>query len=129
MVEFIFGLRSLKNLVGVHPDLVRVVERGLVLSPIDFAITDGIRTSSEQSELVRVGKSKTLNSRHLTGHAVDVAAYVNGTLTWDWECYELIAVAMKTASKQLTIPIDWGGDWAGFRDGVHFQLTRKGHPA
>ena len=65
-----------------------------------------------------------MNSRHLTGHAVDVAAWVDG-VRWDWPLYDAIAVAVKQAAKELDVAIVWGGDWATFRDGPHFELDRR----
>ena len=125
---FKLGKRSLDNLINVHPDLVAVVKLALDVSKVDFAVTSGFRTHAAQEELVRLGKSKTLNSRHLTGHAVDLAAYVNGTISWDWYYYDMIAEAMKAAAESLNISIEWGGDWTTFRDGPHFQLPWKDYP-
>ena len=73
---FILSRRSLKNLEGVHADLVRVVERALEITSVDFVVTEGLRSVERQEQLVKSGASKTRRSRHLTGHAVDVAAWV-----------------------------------------------------
>ncbi len=113
---------SYSKLKGVHPDLVRVVERAIQISAVDFRVIEGVRTLAKQKELVAVGASQTLKSRHLTGHAVDLAALVNGKVRWDWPLYDKIAAAMKQASKELNIPIEWGGDWRTFKDGPHFQI-------
>lgn len=130
---FMFSNRSLKNLVGVHPDLVRVVRRALELTKQDFVVIEGRRTVERQQELVAKGKSKTLNSRHLTGHAVDIVPYPpNGDFDEDgifniddWDAYIPIAEAMKQAAKEYGIALDWGGDWKSFTDGPHYQLSRK----
>ena len=127
-MTFALSTRSRQRLAGVHPDLVKVVERAIQLTTIDFAVTEGLRTPARQKELVAVGASKTLNSRHLTGHAVDVAALVNGSIRWDWPLYAKIADAMKSAAKELSVPIVWGGDWRTFKDGPHFELDRKRYP-
>lgn len=116
--------RSLKNLEGVHPDLVAVVERAAEKQA--FLCTEGLRSLERQQQLVRAKKSKTLNSRHLTGHAVDLCD-TDG-------CYDLpdmnaIAKAMKTAAIELDIPLEWGGDWRSFVDTPHFQLPWKQYPA
>ncbi len=108
---------------GVHPDLVRVVHRALQLSPIDFGISEGLRSMERQLQLKKAGASKTLNSRHLTGHAVDVMAYVGKEVRWDWPLYEQIAVAFKQAAAELDVPITWGGDWTTLKDGPHFELS------
>lgn len=127
-MSFVLGTRSLSRLNGVHPDLVRVVKRAIELTEVDFSVLEGLRTKSRQLTLVKAGASKTMNSRHITGHAVDLGAYVGGSIRWDWPLYHKIANAMKKASHELKIPIEWGGDWKSFKDGPHFQLTRRNYP-
>ena len=121
--------RSRRNLVGVHDDLVSVVERAAELSEVEFIVTEGLRSLERQRELVAKGASKTLNSRHLTGHAIDVAAKVGGQVRYDWPLYPKISKAMKAAAKELNVPIVWGGDWKTFKDGPHFELDRRSYPA
>ncbi|MBK7366266.1 MAG: M15 family metallopeptidase [Nitrosomonas sp.] len=120
---FKLSQRSIDRLNGVHPDLVSVVKLAIERSEVDFMVTEGLRSKERQKELVAAGASKTMNSRHITGHAVDLAAYVNG-IRWDWPLYEKIAKAMKQAAYELNIKIEWGGDWKSFKDGPHFQLSR-----
>ena len=114
--------RSRQRLQGVHPDLVKVVERAIAISDLDFMVTEGLRTAAQQSKYVAAGRSQTKNSRHLTGHAVDLAVLLNGELTWDWKYYAKLGDIMKQAAKDLGIKIEWGGDWRTLRDGPHFQL-------
>ena len=128
-MTFRFGLRSKTNLLGVHKDLQTVAHLALSLSTVDFTVTEGLRTAARQQELFNKGASKTLRSRHITGHAIDVAALVDGKIVWDWPEYEQIAIAFKEAARQLDIPITWGGDWESFRDGVHFELSHIYYPA
>lgn len=118
---FKLSQRSIDRLKGVHPDLASVVKHAIERSEVDFMVTEGLRTKERQKELVAAGASKTMNSRHITGHAVDLAAYVNG-IRWDWPLYEKIAKAMKQAAYELNIKIEWGGDWKSFKDGPHFQI-------
>lgn len=120
--------RSEKLLVGVHPDLVRVVRRAAEITTIDFVVTEGLRTLARQKQLVAAGASKTMKSRHLTGHAVDLAAVVGGKVRWDWPLYANLADAMKRAAIELGVPLEWGGDWKSFKDGPHFQLPWKEYP-
>jgi|TARA_R110000796_G_scaffold103642_3_gene213074 peptidoglycan L-alanyl-D-glutamate endopeptidase CwlK len=103
--------------------MVAVVSRAIELTEVDFAVIEGIRHISRQRELLKAGKSTTLNSRHLTGHAVDMVPY---PVDWeDLERFELMAKAMKSAAKELDISIVWGGDWKSFYDAPHFELDRK----
>lgn len=127
-MTFKFSARSLEKLKTVHPDLQLVMMQAITLTPVDFAITEGIRGVEKQRTLVIRGASKTMNSRHLTGHAVDVAAFIGREVRWDWPLYELIADSVKQAAKNLKIPIEWGGDWKRFRDGPHFQLPWEIYP-
>jgi peptidoglycan LD-endopeptidase CwlK len=115
--------RSEKNLAGVHPDLARVVRRAAELSDTPFIVTEGLRTMKRQRELVAAGASKTLRSRHLTGHAIDFAPLVGGEVTWKWPPFALVAAP---ADGDVEFG---GGDWRSFRDGPHIELDRKAYPA
>ena len=119
--------RDRTRLAGVHPDLVRVVERARTYA--DFIVTEGLRTEARQRELFAKGASTTLRSRHLTGHAVDLAALVGREVRWDWPLYDKLGAAMKRAAAEEQVAITWGGDWAKFRDGPHFELEWKRYPA
>jgi peptidoglycan L-alanyl-D-glutamate endopeptidase CwlK len=148
-----FSARSEAKLHGVHPDLIKVVRRALELSPVDFGITEGLRTEARQKELVEAGASRTMKSRHLTGHAIDVVAYVGGTVRWDGPLFSSIAKSFQQASIELGIPVVWGGSWAlldsvedvgeavmdyvarckregkkPLIDGPHFELARQRYP-
>ncbi len=127
-MTFKLSQRSLNNLEGVHPELVKVVKRALEITSVDFAVIEGLRSVERQKQLYAAGASKTMNSRHLTGHAVDLAAFVGGAIRWDWPLYDVLGVAMKAAAKELNIPIIWGGDWTTFKDGPHFELDRRYYP-
>lgn len=121
---------SLKRLEGVHPDLVRVVKRAIATSPVDFTVLEGRRTVERQRELVKKGASKTMNSRHLTGHAVDLAPLnASKQVSWDWPLYYKLAPVIKAAAKTEGVALEWGGDWKSFKDGPHWQLPWKAYPA
>lgn len=149
------GSRSVSRLRGVHPDLRKVVRRAIELTDVDFTVLEGMRSLARQKELYHKGASKTMNSRHLTGHAVDLGAWVGGAVRWDWPLYYKIADAMRQASVELGIAVEWGGAWGrlmsgyddaqtasadyvsarrakgrhAFIDGPHFQLSRRRYPA
>ena len=125
---FKLGKRSIERLQGVHPDLVRVVERAIDLTTIDFTVLEGLRSPERQQTLVAFGASQTLNSRHITGHAVDLGAWVDNQVDWSWPLYTKIANAMKAAANELGVAIVWGGDWRTFKDGPHFELDRRYYP-
>ena len=124
-MSFRLSRRSRDRLVGVQPALVAVVELAIARTPVDFMVTEGLRTAARQAVLVKAGASRTLKSRHLTGHAVDVAALVEGQVRWDWPLYPRIAEAFKAAALELKTPLVWGGDWTRLRDGPHFELDRR----
>lgn len=129
MNTYTLSQRSLSNLNGVHQDLVQVVHQALALSEYDFVVIEGLRSLARQKELMKEGKSKTLKSRHLTGHAVDIVPLVNGAIPWqDWSAFESVSKAMKKAAYQLNVSINWGGDWISFRDGPHYELCREVYP-
>lgn len=121
--------RSLSRLQGVHPDLIRVVKRAIEITTIDFTVIEGLRTMERQKELKRTGATTTLRSRHLTGHAVDLAPLVDGKVSWDWPHYYVLEKAVKQAADELGIEIEWGGDWKSFKDGPHWQLSWKAYPS
>lgn len=110
------GNKSRDKLVGVHPDLVRVVELAITLTTQDFAVHDGLRSDQEQIALVAKGASKTLNSKHKKqpdgwGHAVDLVPYINGQLRWEWKPIFHISSAVDQAAAKLGVRIRWGGVW------------------
>jgi peptidoglycan L-alanyl-D-glutamate endopeptidase CwlK len=152
-MSFSLSRRSLDRLVGVHPDLVGVVVRAIEITAIDFAVIEGVRTRARQAELVRSGASQTMHSRHLTGHAVDLAPVVEGAISWHWGHFWPLAAAMRDAARERGVRLVWGGTWgvitdvgdlqsaqaeyigrrrsAGkqpFLDGPHFELSRVTHP-
>ena len=118
--------RDMQRLAGVHPDLVRVISRARASA--DFIVTEGLRTEARQRQLLAAGASQTMHSRHLTGHAVDLAALVDGVVRWDWPLYDRLALAVKRAAVEEEVAIVWGGDWPKFRDGPHFELDRRRYP-
>jgi peptidoglycan LD-endopeptidase CwlK len=122
------GSRSLSRLEGVHSDLVRVVKKAAAMSSLDFTVLEGLRTKARQQQLFQNGATKTMNSRHLNGHAVDLAPMIGGTVSWDWPLYHKLAAIVKAAAVAEGVPIEWGGDWRSFKDGPHWQLPWSKYP-
>ena len=126
--------RDHARLAGLHPDLVRVVERARLAVP--FMVVEGLRTRERQAKLVAIGASRTMNSRHLTGHAVDLVYWLddgdgvpeNGEIRWDWPLARQVAAAVKAAAQEEDVALVWGGDWPSFPDGPHFELDRRRYP-
>lgn len=122
--------RSARALAGVHPDLVRVAGRARERSARRFVVIEGLRSPEQQKANVASGASRTMNSRHLTGHAIDCVPLDDaGQPSWDWAFYGPMAAAFKRAATELGIALVWGGDWATLRDGPHFELDRRHYPA
>lgn len=148
-MAFVLGSRSKQRLEGVHVDLVKVLNRAIRYTSVDFTVIEGLRSLERQKMLVDTGKSQTLRSRHLTGHAVDIAPWINNTVSWDFEDYYPIAEAMINSSIKLGIPLRWGGNWhvkdvrdweysardmvadypGSFYDLPHWELTWQDYPA
>ena len=134
-MNYKLSARSRARLLGVHPDLVKVVERAITITTVDFSVVEGLRNLATQRRYFQMGKSKTMNSRHLphgpdqVGHAVDLAPWVGGTIDWETPAgWTGVSQAMKQASRDLGIPIEWGGDWRTFVDKPHYQLPWERYP-
>lgn len=123
-----FSAKSERALKGVHPDLVRVMRRAIKATPIDFRINEGLRSLAQQKINVKKGVSKTLNSKHLTGHAVDAIPLVGGKDSWAWPVYYKLAPVIKAAAKAEGVTVTWGGDWKSFKDGPHWELNPAKYP-
>ena len=119
---FKLSQRSLDKMIGVNPKLVEVVKLAITKSPLDFSVSEGLRTVERQKELVAQKKSQTMKSRHIIGEAVDICVLVDGKANWDFENYRKIADVFKECAKELGVKITWGGDWTSFKDGPHFQI-------
>jgi peptidoglycan L-alanyl-D-glutamate endopeptidase CwlK len=151
--NFRLSSRSLDKLQGVHADLVKVVKASIKSTEVDFAVFEGIRTVARQRQMVNSGASQTMNSRHITGHAVDLVPW-NGELRWDLGMCYYIAESVRTCAEELDISVVWGGAWVvlngsklpvedlvakyvarrrregkkAFIDAVHFELDKLYYP-
>lgn len=106
--NFRFSQRSEGNLNGVNPNLVKVIRRALELTPVDFIVIEGMRTQARQKELVATGKSQTMNSRHLTGNAVDI---IPVNTTWNIEEFKPLLKAVKQAADEQGLKLRFGINW------------------
>jgi peptidoglycan L-alanyl-D-glutamate endopeptidase CwlK len=110
-MSFKLSQRSLDRLDSVDPDLIKVVKYAIGVTKVDFGVIEGVRTLEKQKELVAAGASKTMNSKHLKGLAVDLMAYVGGRGCWELKVYDDIADAMKQGAIEYGVPIVWGASW------------------
>lgn len=115
-------IQRAERLYGVKPELVSIVLGAGVET--SFVVTCGIRTVEEQRAAVDRGASQTMKSKHLTGHAVDLAVLVDGKVTWEWDYYMRLSIVMKAVAKRHGVSIVWGGDWSSLKDGPHFELVQ-----
>lgn len=134
MSNYKLSLRSRQRLSGVHPDLVAVVKRAIEITEMDFFVGEGIRSPERQKRLVESGASRTMNSRHLTGHAVDLHPFpyhgdhdLDGVQNSDdYDAYEPIVDAVKQAAEELGVKMEHGFDWGW--DAPHHELDWKKYP-
>lgn len=134
-----FSDLSKRRLEGVSQTLVKVVTRALELSPVDFMVSEGLRTIERQRQLYAQGRTApgpkvtwTLHSKHLEGTAVDLVPIVGGKPDWEnVKNFDSIAKAMQQAAKEQGVAIRWGADWdmdgipreKGETDSPHFELA------
>lgn len=126
---------SKRNLVGVHPALIKVILRALQISPYDFGILCGVRTPTEQAKRLAEGATRTKGSYHFIqadgySHAFDFGVYVdgqyiNGDTPDELGYYRKVMQAIFTAAIELNVQIEAGGLWRTFVDAGHVQLNRK----
>jgi len=110
-MSFKLSQRSLDRLDSVDPDLIKVVKYAIGVTKVDFGVIEGVRTLEKQKELVAAGASKTMNSKHLKGLAVDLMAYVGGRGCWELKVYDDIADVMTRGAIEYGVPIVWGASW------------------
>lgn len=130
-MPLVLNKASEAKLKGVHPDLVRVIRRvqkNWKDPKMGFVVTCGVRTLEEQKRLVKSGASRTLKSKHLKqkdgySHAFDIAVTLDGKVRWDWPLYDKVSKLFLSAAKAEKVNLTWGGSWASFRDGPHYQLN------
>ncbi|MGV8987833.1 MAG: hypothetical protein ACOH2H_16285 [Cypionkella sp.] len=125
-MTYSLGQRSRSNLVGIHPDLRRIIEGAIISSTVDFGVAGkAVRTAQEQNALFKQGRSqldgynrKSNHQPHADGlgHAVDLTPYVGGTFIVTekaWDYYPAVASAMSVSAKALGLAgrLKWGCNW------------------
>lgn len=120
--------RSLDNLEGVHVDLRAVVIRADKYTETPFLVIEGVRTLARQKALFAAGASKTMRSRHLTGHAIDFVPLISNKIEWKSLAFREPLIAFAKAAKELKIDVEFGADWKTFKDFPHVQLSWKAYP-
>lgn len=116
MSRFRWGIRSKLRLRPAHPDLRRVLDRFITITPVDCTVLEVARSVARQRKLVASGASLTMNSRHIPDgcgvvHAADVAPLVGGRVSWAWPQYYDTAEAMREAAILEGVGLRWGGIW------------------
>jgi peptidoglycan L-alanyl-D-glutamate endopeptidase CwlK len=111
------------RLKGVDSTLVTIITKSAENLPFDVTVSEGLRSIETQKKYVAEGKSKTMNSKHLTGEAADLYPIVGGAID-NSKFKELADEIKKQASTQFAI-VEWGGDWKTFIDKPHFQINQK----
>lgn len=132
-MSFKLSIASEAKLLGVHPELAGVVRKAITITTTDFKVIEGLRTIDKQREYFAAGKSQTMNSKHLTGHAVDLAPILDtdgdgdSELSWNPTHFLPIADAMFQAAADLHVQLTWGGRWQ-WKDYPHWQIDPMEYP-
>lgn len=127
--------RTRKNLEGLHPHLVQLHWRADAITTVPYIVTEGLRDRERGAALVKAGFSRTNNSRHFGGFALDYAVLypidnTEGRL-WQpgflWNDYPEVARAFGQAGVDDDIPVEWGACWSRIDiDGITAaQLNEK----
>jgi peptidoglycan LD-endopeptidase CwlK len=128
-MAFELSRTSIDRLAGLHPKLVAVVRAAIAITKTDFAVIEGMRTLEKQREYFNAGKSRTMASKHLTGHAVDLMPIViDKAETWEERNFLPISDAMFQAARTLGVQLSWGGHWQSFKDCPHFEIDPRIYP-
>lgn len=124
---FKFSKNSLDKLKGVDERLQLLANEVLKISPIQFEITEGIRTIERQKELFKLGKSLTLDSKHIKGLAIDILCKEEGYKQAK-DIFIVVGLFIAKA-KELNINIITGALWKNdttlkckLVDAYHIQL-------
>lgn len=129
MSKYSFSRKSCCRLATCDNRIILIAMMAIKISKIDFGIPQhgGKRTAEEQRDLFDSSASQcdgtTNKSKHQSGLAVDVYAYVDGKASWKEEHLTLVATAMLQAASILGHKLSWGGLWTNFKDMPHFEIV------
>tara|TARA_R100001015_G_C4634992_1_gene202979 strand:+ start:227 stop:679 length:453 start_codon:yes stop_codon:yes gene_type:complete len=110
-MTFKLSANSMSKMTGIKNELHTIVCEAIRLTKVDFGVICGLRTQEEQDALLAKGATQTKTSKHMTGDAVDLMAYVGSRASWELNLYDDIADAMKKAAKNNNVKIRWGAAW------------------
>ncbi len=96
-----------------------------VKNNINILIYETIRSKVKQREYVNSGASKTMNSYHIVGQALDFVP-VNDKGETLWGGYGASDV-VEAISYAKSLGFEWGGEWKSFVDKPHLQFNYKGY--
>jgi peptidoglycan L-alanyl-D-glutamate endopeptidase CwlK len=135
--------RSKKNLLNIHPNLVNLIEKAIINSPVDYTVTSGIRTEDEQRSLYLIGRRGIKDELRVTdkdgvfkksnhqikddgyGHAIDIYPFFDGKVhvSGPTVAPKLTEIAnhIKRVASNLGYKVIWGGDWK-MVDMPHFEI-------
>ena len=113
---------SKQRLEGVDERLKAVVYGVAERCTYPFNVSEGLRSIEQQREYYNQGKSKTMNSKHLIGKAVDIYPLTMDRRKIDWSKCDDLARLMKEVARELDVTIVWGGDWKSIVDKPHFEI-------
>jgi peptidoglycan L-alanyl-D-glutamate endopeptidase CwlK len=116
---FKFSKRSISILATVDERLQLICNEAI--KEFNFSVIDGLRDLKTQKLYFESGKSKTMNSKHLKGLAVDLVPY---PIDWtNLESFIELSKVIKRIALDNNIKIVFGGDWKTFKDYPHYELV------
>lgn len=138
----VLGKGSLTALNGVYPDLVMVIKEAIKDTPIDFTVTDGVRTTAQQQALYAKGRTakgsivtnadgvKNRSNHQVKadgyGYAIDLYPYINSKIDFNdtGDNLKVIAAHILATAKCLGVKVEWGGNFKSILDRPHFELKK-----
>lgn len=121
MSQWKFGKRSNMMMEEIPEKFRSCITQALSISPVDFGVIESARHVERQMQMVAIGASQTMNSKHIPdmwdgedrkyAHAVDLMAYIGSRGSWELPLYFKIATSMAQAAQDHDLKLRWGGAW------------------